>query len=259
MNSFFLDEFTVTHINLCMLVKGTNRKQVHRNRPYHGLVLITKGCNRYVFDDGRVLRVQAGEVFYLPKYSTYRVEPEGFGECIAVNFDLSPDKSYPPFSLPTEHRMQYQDTFELLLRAWNENTLGHRNRCYLHLYTLLCSLQRERLHRYISTKSRSFALQGMEYLSERLSDSKLTVEEVSKHLKITPEYFRKLFKAVFGLSPRRYILQLRMERAKNFLQSHEYTVAEICYLCGYEDESYFCKEFKRFTGQTPMQFARLQG
>ena len=48
-----------------------------------------------------------------------------------------------------------------------------------------------------------------------------------------------------------------MARAKDLLSSQFYTVREVCFLSGYNDESYFCREFKKTFNATPSEYIKL--
>ncbi|MEE0898117.1 MAG: helix-turn-helix transcriptional regulator, partial [Acutalibacteraceae bacterium] len=57
--------------------------------------------------------------------------------------------------------------------------------------------------------------------------------------------------------PIKYINNLKMTRAKELLDSQFYTVSEICLLSGYNNESYFCREFKKHFEMTPSDYMRM--
>ena len=61
-------------------------------------------------------------------------------------------------------------------------------------------------------------------------------------------------KALTGKTPKQYINERRIERAKELLLSSKSPVSEIAALCGFEDPLYFSKAFKKHTGKSPMQF-----
>ncbi|MBQ9915438.1 MAG: helix-turn-helix transcriptional regulator, partial [Clostridia bacterium] len=73
---------------------------------------------------------------------------------------------------------------------------------------------------------------------------------------ITPEYFRKIFKSIYGTSPLSYINNLKITRAKELLSSRMYSVCEAATEAGYRDMSHFCREFKKATGQSPGEYMK---
>ena len=72
------------------------------------------------------------------------------------------------------------------------------------------------------------------------------------------DHIRRRFIAAYGITPVAYITELRIENAKNLLSRQKesgLSVAEIGAACGYFDEHYFSRIFKKQTGQTPGCFA----
>jgi len=63
-----------------------------------------------------------------------------------------------------------------------------------------------------------------------------------------------LFKQVTGISFKEYLNKVRIEEAKSLLEHTDYSIMEIAVACGYSDQSYFTKVFKKATGITPKQY-----
>lgn len=68
--------------------------------------------------------------------------------------------------------------------------------------------------------------------------------------------FSHLFKEYTGMSPYRFQLKIRMERAVELLEYTALSVEEIAQQVGYEDCSYFCRIFKRLCGHTPLFYRK---
>jgi AraC family transcriptional regulator len=71
---------------------------------------------------------------------------------------------------------------------------------------------------------------------------------------MSPHYFCELFKQSTGISPYQYSLRCRMDRAKEFLRSPQFTVRQVAEATGFADQSHFTKVFRRMVGVTPLQF-----
>jgi AraC-like DNA-binding protein len=94
------------------------------------------------------------------------------------------------------------------------------------------------------------ALESMCAHPEREFDLKKLASRVSLH----PVYFSNLFKKTFGVSPMLYVTTLRLELAKNLLLSSGMSLAEIAIKCGYNDEFFFARIFKKYAGVAPGSF-----
>jgi AraC family transcriptional regulator len=60
-----------------------------------------------------------------------------------------------------------------------------------------------------------------------------------------------LFKQSTGLTPHQYVIQCRVERAKQLLLQGELTIADIAYRVGFANQSHLNRHFKRLFGVTP--------
>jgi two-component system, response regulator YesN len=85
-------------------------------------------------------------------------------------------------------------------------------------------------------------------------DKELTLEDVSREVKLSPHYFSKFFKEETGENFIDYLTNLRIRKAKDFLESGLYSIKEICYKVGYNDPNYFSRIFKKITGNTPTDY-----
>ncbi len=79
-------------------------------------------------------------------------------------------------------------------------------------------------------------------------------EEVARRLCLGYSNFRRIFKEYTGLSPAKYIQQVRMGKVKEALTNSSRPVKEIAFEMGYENEDYFFTAFRRLTGMTPQEY-----
>lgn len=89
----------------------------------------------------------------------------------------------------------------------------------------------------------------MQYFPENISLSK-----VGAALDVNPEYLSTQFRQVTGMNFREYLNRVRIEEARRLIVNTNYTLLEIAIACGFRDQSYFTKIFKKFTGKTPRQY-----
>ncbi len=82
----------------------------------------------------------------------------------------------------------------------------------------------------------------------------LTLTKLSARLNLNPTYFSRLFKEKTGLSPKQYILKIRIKRAKELLSNTQYTVKEISNSIGFSDSLYFSRLFKKYENFSPLAY-----
>jgi len=93
-------------------------------------------------------------------------------------------------------------------------------------------------------------------LMEQHLEAPISVADVARAVNLNAPYFCTVFTEHTGLTPSDYLINLRLTRAKDYLEHTTMSVADICATLGY-DPSYFSRLFKRHTGHAPGQYARL--
>ncbi len=83
---------------------------------------------------------------------------------------------------------------------------------------------------------------------------KLTLDEIAGQVFLSPSYISSLFKEETGQSLITYINHVRVEQSKQLLADQRISLVDIAGMCGFEDQGYFTKVFKRETGLTPNRF-----
>jgi AraC family transcriptional regulator len=105
----------------------------------------------------------------------------------------------------------------------------------------------ERLRGGLSTTVRRRAL---ELIDERLGSS-LSVDTIASEVGLSPAHFARAFRETFGLPPHRYLLNLRLERARRMLEAPDSTISDVALSAGFADQAHFTRHFKREYGVTP--------
>lgn len=82
----------------------------------------------------------------------------------------------------------------------------------------------------------------------------VSVDELMELSGLTRATFHRRFLREMGRTPLEMITELRMGRAKELLLLTDYPIADVADMCGYPDNSYFARAFKRFCGVTPGEF-----
>lgn len=92
-------------------------------------------------------------------------------------------------------------------------------------------------------------------VESRMSDVNFTVDDLAGTLGMSRTVLYKQMKDFFDLTPAAFIRDIRLKRAKQLLQLHQYTVSEIAFMTGFSDAKYFSKVFKKEVGKTPVEYS----
>lgn len=94
---------------------------------------------------------------------------------------------------------------------------------------------------------------SLDYISEN-ADQKLPISEIADYVGLSRSYFSRLFTKETGQTPYEYLLELRINKAKQMLALDLLPVAVIAEQCGFMNASHFIRVFREKTGQTPASF-----
>jgi AraC family transcriptional regulator len=95
--------------------------------------------------------------------------------------------------------------------------------------------------------------QVVDYIQANL-DRKLTLEAIAQHFNLSVRYFCELFTQSMGMPPYQYVLQQRVERAKQLLKNKDRAIVDIALECGFANQTHLNRHFRKITGITPKTY-----
>ena len=91
-------------------------------------------------------------------------------------------------------------------------------------------------------------------IEEHISDSELNVNALCEWTDINNKQMYRKIKQLTGMTPVEYIKSIRMKKAAMLLKQQKFTVAEVMYMVGFSNHSYFSNCFQAAFGVTPKQY-----
>lgn len=120
-------------------------------------------------------------------------------------------------------------------------------------------------HRYGTSVHRASLAKGglspaqfrrvVDYIDAHLGDE-LGLFELSTVAGLSPHHFGEAFKASAGMPPHRYVMEKRVQQARELLRTEGLSLGEIAYIVGFSSQAHFTTQFRRMTGLTPGRFRR---
>jgi len=89
-------------------------------------------------------------------------------------------------------------------------------------------------------------------------DGDLPLADLAQACGLSRSHFARAFRETTGLPPHRWLMQARLDRAKDYLRTSQLLLGQIAHLCGYADQSHFTRTFSRAMGCSPVAWRRLQ-
>ena len=102
--------------------------------------------------------------------------------------------------------------------------------------------------------------QVIDYIDASLTKD-LSLDDLALVAGLSKFHFSRMFKQTFGMTPHRYLMKRRVERAaivlkQNVLKHNASTIAQVAHQFCFADQSHFTRVFKQLKGVTPKQFLR---
>ncbi len=107
----------------------------------------------------------------------------------------------------------------------------------------------------VSVKKPNWVKKLYELILDTETDYSLTT--LSQELNIHPVHLSREFHKYFGSTLGRYVRQIKLNKAIALMATNQFSMTEICYKCGFYDQSHFISNFKSVYKMTPTKFLRL--
>lgn len=104
------------------------------------------------------------------------------------------------------------------------------------------------------TSKNEFVNKATKFVIKNIDNSDYTINKLASDLCISRSQLHRKISSLTGFSSTNFIKMIRLEKAKDLLESSSGNVTEIAYSCGFNSQSYFTKSFKEYFGKAPSSF-----
>ena len=106
----------------------------------------------------------------------------------------------------------------------------------------------------LSAADRAFVDKLRQYVDANISDSSLSISDISAEMCMSRASFFRKIKSLTGVTPNNFILIYRLNKAAAMIRSREYRLNEIADLTGFSSQSHFSRCFKQHFGMAPKDY-----
>ena len=224
----------------------------------HNGFLYLNGCNLAVhLISGEVIRAQTGDLLYLPKGCYYRLvftDVTCAVPTVLFNFDMELEgEDFTLADFIVQIRTKNADVLAAVLeKAKNAKAAPFLLKsCF---YALLQLWQEESTDLSSAPVKKHLLLApAVEYIASH-PDENISVSGLAQLCYISESFFRKKFLEAYGVSPKAYCLQKRLEKAKMLLELGELNVSQVSDLLGFSSPPYFSRIFQKKFGKPPIAY-----
>ena len=251
---------------------------VHEHNFYQ--VIYCKSGNGRIFCGGKWHDAVAGNIYFANLMEKHAIEPNGDMRLIEVKFTVDDEnvrkllKSIPSvFSFNTDPRMNrlFEDFLEecfcreayssdtstalfsiLLIKLLRKYVLVGKDDEFLEEN---CGFPLWSVTRFVHGDDKRIR-HIIEYIEQHLAEE-ITLDSLAECLHFNKSYLGVLFKNIYGISLKKYVSQLRMERAKELLLTTDNSITYIAKKTGFKSIHYFSYVFKRVENMSPQEYRMM--
>lgn len=249
------------------------------------LILCKRGNFRMYVND-RVFEIQEGDgLFLFPGEVHY-----GIGETESVSFywmhflfekkatvlerssdvggvisEVLAGNTFDGYLLSEVFRAEQMERLIILskqLLDYEKSIVHTRRMCDLQMELILIEVTgiclRQRIHRFNQKNPNSVLSSVCDYIRANLYTN-IRVWQLANRFGYNSEYFVRMFQQQMGITPKQYIINTQMERARFLLTTTDMKIYEIAEKIGFSDEKQFMKSFKAHEGMSATKYRRTFG
>lgn len=244
---FPLSDTIITSVDAIATVYSEKNRILNMvQRPWWGLSFCIDGKITYTHR-GIAYVSDRNHAIILPKGASYRLFGSEGGRFPLVNFQCQNLCLDAPLVIPLRNPEVYLKDYEML-----ENAL-----LLQHATAKAMSILYDMFHRLSNEQTgNTILLPALQYLENHFADPELSNPLLAQKCGISEVYFRQQFGKRFGVSPKQYIIDLRLRKAKQLLSNTDLSVERVGEACGFPNPYHFSRTFKNATGLTPSAYKR---
>lgn len=212
----------------------------------------------YITFNGDRIRMQAGDILYLPKgilNADYCVEVAEKFALYNVYFDTNDIMPKTPIHIRNVTN-EIGAVYEKLYNKWLEKQDGYYYQSIQYFFRILELLKKHKM-KYNTNANFSQLTSAEKYISMHYCEPNFEYNKLHKIANISYSYFNRLFNDKYGMPPVKFVSNLRVKRACELLSNNTFTVTQVAEMCGYENVYYFSAVFTKAMGMPPGKFKNL--
>jgi AraC-like DNA-binding protein len=209
--------------------------------------------------DGRIINMEPNEGILLLPFQLHKFvlpKKDSNTSCIFITFTMEKN-AY--FEMLRYNKFKIDDELLNLINLFYDSYNDDRYDNLPHIVGIILnniSMKKNIIPKDLSKKAMQYKLL-QNIITEIQNDLHITIIELSQKLNFSENYIRRYFKNRVGITLGEYIIDLKIDMAKQFLYKDDFSISEIAERCGYQSESSFSRSFKNKTGIPPQAFKKL--
>ncbi|WP_105616188.1 AraC family transcriptional regulator [Vallitalea okinawensis] len=255
----------------CKLNHSSKLAQVHQHE-FLTINYITSGTCDYIINDKSYL-AKKGDIIILNPFTSHYKEITSTEDVSIFHFGLNDieikgvEKNRLQTSCPVlsikKYKQELYNCYHEIMTVQEKKDIGWEllNKALILKFLIiilkeLSPINSEKIEHYFNfeTYDKHTVVETIiTYINENYM-KKVSIEQFSQSTYLSSNYISKIFKEITGDTLINYLINLRIEKAKQILEEGHFTIQEVSQKVGYEDPYYFSKLFKKKYGCSPSEY-----
>lgn len=215
-------------------------------RPYAALSYRVSGSGEFNFGEKR-LSSNPGDLLFIPEGVSYDVQYSG-GTMLVIHFL---DCNYhTPENITLGNNAFIAEKFFDMLGKWENGRSIHSLKASVYEVMQFCYETNSRLG------ESPLADRAKQLIEKNYQDKNFNIESLCRTLYTSPSTLRRIFTQRFDISPKQYLMKVRLDTALLLLSVGFLSIRDIALQCGFEDEHYFSRLIKNKFGSSPSRISK---
>ncbi|MBQ4527510.1 MAG: helix-turn-helix transcriptional regulator [Clostridia bacterium] len=242
-----LKNATVVNIDGVFTVNSQKgRREEMKNRQWYGISFCLGGQITYVHNGKKFVSDKNCAVI-LPMGASYTVLGDKTGLFPLVNFSTIEFLCHTFKIIPIDNVSDFMNDFEKLKNLY---LLGsNRAKMMSVLYDIIAKLTSK-------DEGNKTLIPAIKFIEKNYGNSDITNTLLAEKCSISEVYLRKLFLKNFNMTPKQYIMDIRINKAKQLLSEGSFKINAVSEQCGFANPYHFSRYFKEKTGLTPTEYMK---
>ena len=155
--------------------------------------------------------------------------------------------------LDVAKRESIEPLFKKIFCAFVAKDEGYKFECISLLYKIFSELQKSS---YIPENKFRLIKPALDIIEADFLTRDIHTGELARTSGISETYLKRLFGERFGVPPKKYIIQMKINHAAELLRLGRYSVTQISDMSGFSDSGFFSRQFKKYMGISPSDFVK---
>lgn len=241
------DNITVTEVKKVFTVNSPKgRYEKINNRKTYGLSFCYDGQITYMHNGKRIISDKDHAVI-LPIGQTYTLRGDKTGTFTVINFTCREEICDTVVSIPITNTDAYLRDFEKIkaLSLFD----GNKFEIMSIFYHILQRMSAQ-------NPTGAIIMPAVKYIEKNYQNPNLSNSELANICNISEVYLRRMFLQYCNMTPKQFILDIRINKAKQLLSENILKIGAVALECGFSNQYHFCRVFKEKIGMTPTEYIK---